>query len=350
MIDNLQRGSEEALNWLMDRYIPYVSTVVRNIIGNTNCNVFQIGSETADDLRRAEEIRELTARIEALEAISGETDIREAAKASVIELSRVVNERDMDAMETAVLDINAYVLQTGEITAETVTDSLEGMKTRLESLRITAEGRGTVKASSSGIFSSGVDGYEHVRPSDVAGRLTPSGVQSLFSGAVSVKSGAFGKLIHGIRWYYVTILDTSWASLIAGRSTVEVEFSKTFNGSITMAVESVGQEENGKCAVVLSSTRHLSEMAGVRELTGEIILRSASGIRIPREAVHLGEEGETIVYVLEGIQARSVAVSIEGEEEGFYMVSGDGELKPGNQVILKADNLADGAVVMRDKL
>lgn len=302
---------------------------------------------TSSDLARADEIRELTIRIQALEAVSEVRSETEAARESVINLSRVIAERDYASLQTAVLDVETFALKNGEISPENVGESLEGLKLRLESLRTAAGGRGFVTARRSGTFTTSVDGYERVATSDILGRLSPQDVEGLFSARAAVSTGAFGKLIYGIRWYYVTVMDSSWASLLIGKSTVNIDFSKTYNGTVTMNVESVGQESDGKCAVVFSAARKLSETAGVREMTGEVIFESASGIRVPREAVHLDEDGDTIVYLLAGMQAQAVKVNILGEEGDYYMVEDTGAIRIGNEIITRADELRDGAIVAK---
>ncbi len=302
---------------------------------------------TSSDLARADEIRELTIRIQALEAVSEVRSETEAARESVINLSRVIAERDYASLQTAVLDVETFALKNGEISPENVGESLEGLKLRLESLRTAAGGRGFVTARRSGTFTTSVDGYERVATSDILGRLSPQDVDGLFSARAAVSTGAFGKLIYGIRWYYVTVMDSSWASLLIGKSTVNIDFSKTYNGTVTMNVESVGQESDGKCAVVFSAARKLSETAGVREMTGEVIFESASGIRVPREAVHLDEDGDTIVYLLAGMQAQAVKVNILGEEGDYYMVEDTGAIRIGNEIITRADELRDGAIVAK---
>ncbi|MBQ2602491.1 MAG: hypothetical protein II583_03650 [Oscillospiraceae bacterium] len=311
--------------------------------GSTVAITYNSGS----DLERAEEIQELAIRIRALETVSEAKSAADAARESVMELSRAIAERDFSSLESVKLDVENFAMQTGEITAERAGEDLEALKLRYESLRTAAGGRGFVTAKKAGTFTSRVDGYERVSTASVEGKLKPEDVEALFGGRAAVSSGAFGKLIYGIRWYYVTVMDSSWASLLIGKTSVDIDFSKTYNGTVTMNVESVGPEVDGKCAVVFSSARKLSETAGVREMTGEVIFESASGIRAPREAVHLDDDGDTIVYLLVGMQAKAVKVNILGEDGDYYMIEETAELRIGNEIITKADNLEDGALVSK---
>ena len=56
-----------------------------------------------------------------------------------------------------------------------------------------------IYADFSGVFSSAVDGYEHVSPQDLKDGLTPSSLEMLFSTNDSVTSDVLGKIVSDIR-------------------------------------------------------------------------------------------------------------------------------------------------------
>ena len=83
-----------------------------------------------------------------------------------------------------------------------------------------------------------------------------------------------------------------------------------------MTIERVGEEEDGKCPVVLSSSRSLADTSLLRKQTVDIIFSSTTGIRVPKKAVRDGlvtstdpeTQAEvttrvTGVYVLTGAQS-----------------------------------------------
>lgn len=301
---------------------------------------------TGSDLRRAEEIRELTVQLNQLREISEGRNGAQSAEESVLKLADAASRRDLGDLDAITLDIEAYLFETAELSAAGAYQRIQSIEDRISNLRISSGGNGSVTAPKAGTFSAEVDGFEYVKPSDITGKLTPSAVTELFSNPQRVAAGSFGKIISGYKWYYVTIMDYSDATRLMGRTSVNVEFSKSYSGTVNMKIVGVGQEQNGKSAVVLSSSENIGDVSAVREMTGEIIFTASSGIRVPREALHLNENGETVVYILRGLQAREVRVEIQGEDGDWYMVTADAAgLREGNEIITRAANLYDGAVV-----
>ena len=61
-----------------------------------------------------------------------------------------------------------------------------------------------------------------------------------------------------------------------------------------MTVERVGEpEEDGQCAVVLSTDRYLSETTLLRRQTVELVFDSREGIRVPTESIRVVEQTVT---------------------------------------------------------
>ena len=114
-----------------------------------------------------------------------------------------------------------------------------------------------------------------------------------------------------------------------------------------MKVESIGEPANDQCTVVFSTTKYIGEVAAVRELTGRIVFSDVQGIRVPKSAMHLNENGQSYLYVLAGVQAQSAVVDIIGETGDYYIVREDrgSGIREGSEIITKAKDLYDGKVV-----
>ena len=128
---------------------------------------------------------------------------------------------------------------------------------------------------------------------------------------------------------------------------VKVAFSKTWSRTVPMRVEYVGENEDGLRAVVLSSEAYLYETAALRELYGDVIFSEAEGLRAPREAMHLGEDGQTFVYVLVGLRAERANVRIVYEGTDYYIVTPESgsRLSEGTEIIVSSGDIYDGKVV-----
>jgi HPt (histidine-containing phosphotransfer) domain-containing protein len=218
-----------------------------------------------------------------------------------------------------------------------------------------------IRASEPGIFSAQVDGYESVlTPSSIL-TMTPSQLDSIDSQRVAVQDVP-GKLVTSDRWYFVTALDQESAQRLTQGSTVTVSFSGDFSQEVSMLLDQIGQEEDGRCVVVLSSDRYLSQTLLLRSQTVEIVLDSHTGLRLPKAALRMttktttnqetGEEIQTNVlgvYAVVGGKAEFKAVEILAEGGEYYVVtpasSGSKALRAGDEVIVKAVDLFDGKLL-----
>ena len=310
-------------------------------------------------MERASQLRELKLRLSRLESISeAETDSADGAWTSLIALSRAVSSRDFSELDSIETDIETYIHTAGG-SAET---SGEIASLRSEISQLEAQGGSdtrNINAASAGIFSSVVDGFESVSSADLED-LSPAGLQQLFAQPDDVPDAALGKLVTDITWYYATVmpetdarrlLDVVWdeeAGAISADREITVAFTKTYKATLQMNVESIGQAEDGKCVVVFSCRRGLEEAVGQRELSAEVIFESRTGIRVPYDSIHR-EDGETVVYIVTGLQAERVPVEILGEYDEYVLVRDGAEngshLRQGSELIVRGRNLYDGKVV-----
>jgi len=80
-----------------------------------------------------------------------------------------------------------------------------------------------------------------------------------------------------------------------------------------------------------------------------VIFRTYEGLRVPKEALRVGESGQVGVYVLEGVNAVFKAVDILYDEGDTYVVrldkSSTGNLWPGDEVLLTDALKFEGKVV-----
>jgi len=81
----------------------------------------------------------------------------------------------------------------------------------------------------------------------------------------------------------------------------------------------------------------------------DIVFDVISGLRIPREAIHLDDDGTIFIYLLTGARAERVNVEILLESGENYLVRDGLEtgspLRSGSTIIVRANDLFDGKVV-----
>ena len=240
------------------------------------------------------------------------------------------------------------------------------LEAQLKDLRSKAAGSvRTITASRTGLYSAVVDGYESVLTPESLAELTPSKLSAVRADS-SVQSD-MGKLILGDTWYYAATMSKSDAETLQKKQAqgigLTLQFSKSIERSLSVRLESVSEEENGRVVAVFKGRTYLAELTLLRQQGAKIIYKSESGIRIPKEAlraekVTVNAEGERTTeqtmgaYCVVGMEARFKPVEVLYNGENFVLVrSTAGEdqeklrLRHGDEVIITANDLYDGKVL-----
>jgi len=289
-----------------------------------------------DALELASEIRSLRLKIAQMDSFRGNSD--SAGLGAVLELSAAVNSHDFRRLDELTLNIEASIFS-----LETDTSSLQELLEELESRYV---GTRNITSHSSGTFSHIIDGFEHISPS-LLHNISPADLNLLFDTPLSTYGT--GKLITEFKWYYAAIMDFDDASQLSTGQTKTVQFFGAYNAEIDMLVESIGRREDGLCVVLFSSDRGVHDIAPLRSLRADIIVGVVTGIRVPKEAIHLDEENNTFIYLQTSGLAEKVDVEILRETGDSYLVRDGADtgspLRVDSTIIVKANNLYPGKVV-----
>ena len=328
--------------------------------------------QSEEAVARQQTIRALTLEAEQLRAAMTLTDTGDAARLDetiirlTVELRSAAAQKDFTALEDQVLDLKSTVLQRAYTYGQEGTGALQTRLTELrgeiDALRSQAE-RDTraVTAPASGTFSALVDGYEGVVTPDSLADLTPDSLAQLLDQKMTEDSAALGKLITDPTWYFAALVPAETAQRLLPGHQVTLRFSRDFSGDLSATVESVGEGE-GQVVVILSSQDGLARTTLLRRQTVELIFDSRTGLRVPKQAVHLTEETVTDpdtgeeetrtvygVYAVVGTRAEFKPVEILEDSGEFYLVtpvaSDKTALRAGDEIVVSARDLYDGKVV-----
>lgn len=342
--------------------------------GGTVALVYQ----DASGLERREQLQQLELEKEQLEYALERTgagggdasQLTDQVLDAIAELRAAVAGRDLTDLERQSMDLKSLVYKreyayggTGEESADAIQAALDEVDSQISSLSSqAAQSTQSITASQSGIFSGYVDGYESLLTPEVLETVTPAQLDDLAGQASEEDQTAVGKLITDSTWYFACALPQEDAErLVEGRS-VTVRFSRDWSGEVDMTVERVGEPEDGRCAVVLSTDRYLSETTLLRRQTVELVFQSVTGVRVPKQALRVAEQtvtdeetGEestvqvTGVYTLVGEQVEFKPVTVLEQGDTFVLVeaagSGRAALQPGDVVVVAAEDLYDGKVI-----
>lgn len=312
-------------------------------------------------LKRASEIRALQLQISTAEADAAASSEAKSLSAgeTVVALSSAVQHGNFENLPKLTYNIKNLIFTN---TGKAQTTDLNALKDKLNGLLAQNTDTQTISAPKSGVFSAVVDGYESTGP-DAIKNLTPSSLQALFPPEPKPGGDVLGKLITGITWYYAATMDKTDAEKLqaivnkaaADKNPSEayatVQFTKTYNAKLALKIESIGNAENGNCVVVFSSKTNVSDITALRRLTAQVLFNSYTGLLVPKEAVYQENGGKSYIYLLKGLQAEKVAVTILCKNGDSYVVQDGAEngtvLREGSEIIVKAKDLYDGKVVER---
>ncbi len=222
---------------------------------------------------------------------------------------------------------------------------------RYEELQGIQTGAATITAEAAGVFSTHLDGYETVLTPSMLESQSPESLRKLSQLEPEADSGCLGKLITSPEWFYAAILDGEYASRFAAGARVTIFFN-ALSSSLEMKVESVSEVQDGQVVVLFRSTQDVETADQLRQESSRVVFRSEEGIRVPKQALRVDEEGEAGVYVASGYNARFRPVEILAEDEGGYLVAPAPDnaldtriLRAGDEIVLASDELYDGKVV-----
>jgi len=321
-------------------------------------------------LERREQIEALTMEAELLQYAttqadpgSGAAELEGDVVRAAVALRSDGAAGDFGRLEDQVLELKRAVLKRDYTYGKGAdTARMSEISAQLRTLQNrSAQDTSRVRAAVEGTFSAQVDGYEDVTP-DTAVRLTPLDLDALLDRGVQTDERALGKIITANRWYLAANLPVDAAERLVKGETTLVRFAGDFSRDVDMRVDMISKEQDGRCAVLLSTDRYLANTTLLRRQTVEVIFERDQGLRVPKDAVHIltetvtdketGEEtrvSTTGVYVLVNGQAEFKKVQTMAEGTQFYVIkpldTGKRVLRAGDQVIVRAHDLYDGKVV-----
>lgn len=237
----------------------------------------------------------------------------------------------------------------GEEAFEGVLNDLKNERTLLESRIGGAEI--AVTAPTSGYFSTVADGYEEVLDMESVLDMTLEDIRALDGRASEVEQNCCGKLVRSFGWRFLSAMKAEDAAQLNAGSWVTMRFTGDYVGEVRVRVYRIGEVQNGECAVVFSCATDIAPLVGLRRESAELVLREHEGVRIPKAAVRVDEEGNSGVFIVVATQAQFVKMDIATayETENYYIVAYDpastSSIRPGDEIVVRSKNLFDGKVL-----
>lgn len=142
-----------------------------------------------------------------------------------------------------------------------------------------------VKAPISGLVSYRVDGLEEILTPDNFGTLSKEYLESLDlkTGKIVATSEECGKVIDNFTCYIATITTSEEAKNAEIGDSVKVRLSN--NEEVTAEISNIIKEDDGDIIIILKLDKQVEELTNYRKITFDLIWWSASGLKVPNQAI-----------------------------------------------------------------
>ena len=328
--------------------------------GDTVATVYH----SADALKATQELETLRAQKEQLEyaesaandaetALKLDSDVRE----QIIAVRTAFESGSYSALDTLGDKLRTTVLKREYAYngGEDLTARLEELNTQIKTVSAAVSGSTTrITAPVSGAYSAVADGYESVLTPQALETMTPSELAAVTPQSVST---TVGKLCEGSKWYFAATVSEADAETLREGQKLTLRMASGVDFDLPVTLMRVSKAENGKCLIVTESDKYLSYVTLLREQNAEMILAEYEGLRIPKNALRVDENGVSGVYCRVGRTAYFKPVTIVYQGSDYCLVK-PGEidaatesqialftLRANDEVITSAGELYNGKVV-----
>lgn len=315
------------------------------------------GYTNARALENRQELARLEAELDQLLTVAeglnngGDAQLDTQISELVLELSAQAARGRFDALQTTTAKLEPLVLRSGLTDADTeqIDQRILQLRSRITALSdVTGSGYIAINAHVGGYYSEIVDGYETILTPERIMTMSVTELRNVQHDRTEPSVEVIGRLVSGQTWYYVTEVPAETAARCETGDRLTVRFAAQALDELRMRVEYISQPEDEACVLVLSYNKLMQNATALREQNASISFATYEGLRVPKQALyHI--DGETGVYVLEGVRAEWKEVEILCEYGDCYVVALDksdtDNLWPKDEIILTSEDIYDGKVM-----
>ena len=325
-------------------------------VGNGNTVAVVYANEAAaEKSRKADELTLQIERMMALYSQSAENyDIdvaNDRISDAAITLLTLREEGVSGRVGTSVEELRLRVLEREYIYRDkaellNVIDALRAEREKL------GAGGGIVKriySPSAGYFSQHTDGYESSLTVDLALNGSMQEIVEKTGNYAEGDSGAVGKLVKTNKWYLVSVIPEESAKRLSLGKYMTLKFADKSLPTVEAKLVRITEPEDGKVLTVFCCDTHIADFAKVRKVSADAVVKTYSGLKVPREALRVNEDGQNGVYCLIDSQVKFKPVDIIFEKDSYYISRYDSSdtssLLLYDEIVISAKNLENKKIV-----
>lgn len=254
---------------------------------------------------------------------------------------------------------NKQILIDGAVDYSEQISEIDKKISELESKKITPT---EVIAPNSGYYVSTIDGLENVVDYEKVTDLSVSDIDSTLKSKGEPAGDKMGKIVGSYKWYIVSTIESKYTKIIEKGDRMKVNIPYYGIEDITVKVEKIDGEQDGRVALVLSCNLMNEVYANMRSIDAELVIEEYSGFKVPQSAVRSvkidDEETINVVYILRGdlMTARYVEIICTPKDADYVVVKSNSgnyinketkdlmyySIKRYDEVIVKGRDLENG--------
>lgn len=317
--------------------------------------VIYANEEAARKSHEAAEIDEQIKRMSALYSQSGESYDINAANDRIseyaISLVRMQQEPVSENSDTAVEELKLSTLMREYIYRDKseLLDVIERLRAERAKLGSAATVKSRIYASAAGYFSQYSDGFESVMTPSLVLTSPVSEFLSTAEKYATPDKNSVGKLVSSNIWYFAATVDEKSAARFSEGAEMTLKFNDKTLPQVTGEIVRLTEPEGGRVLVVFECNTHIGNFTKARKASARAVVKTYSGLKVPREALRVSEEGVNGVYCLIDSQVKFKPVNIIFEKDSYYVSAYDTadtkSLLLYDEIVVSAKNLENKKIV-----
>lgn len=317
-------------------------------------------NQTAVDRQREiENLRETLVSLEKAQANSQTTDaIRpETLNGTISEYAAgLIADRDREDL-SALRELRSSLTEVyarREIIVGTnvdYTSQILSIKERLADL----ESRGLeesqpVYTNVSGYFVDHADGYEHLCTEQILADISASELDGLVQNYKGYKTDTTRlRVVTSQKWRYVLTVSEQESYTLREGGSVTIRFPGLGETVRAMVTELRRDPDSGRFLVILQGDTIIPFLLESRVQAAELLVRSYTGLKVPKEAIRFNENGQMGVYVILMDKMYFRAVDEIYENESFIICPADYQSEDGTPALKMYDTIILGGMNLYDQ-
>jgi putative membrane fusion protein len=214
-----------------------------------------------------------------------------------------------------------------------------------------------IRTGSAGLISYAIDGYETKLTPDFIRNATPKDLENIttkdtnrdFNVIDAEKGKPIAKLVKDLENYFVTAVDENAVKALNIDRKVTLRINDT-GLTIDAVVVYSSNVMDGKRIVALKFDTGLNETIGLRRINADLILSSASGLKVPYSSLkNVDKKNKTAeIVILKGSVASVKKVSIDGMNDSAAIIDnieGQDSIALYNTYVLNPKNIQEGQMI-----